>query len=334
MATTHRIITATSNRDFLSHVPALLGFTPQRSLVIIPFEGHRSIGGMRFDLDAPGLADTALGLACRIRTATHIAAVIYTDDDADTTTALAAEIAASADRIGLHLIDSLYVARDGWGSHQDDDQAPRPVKEIATPDPLAAHVAASQSAEATIPDADPARAEAIAAQLELLDGNDLRLFATTLESALDEDPAELDALSAAVLLDGIGSALLRDVALIQWATDADNGTHALAAQVAAAVGIPVPEQVACTLFGQGPRPDAHRLTAGLAHVRHLTAYGDDAQRAHLLSAAAWLSWALGRSTHAGVYADKALAIDPEHGMAQIVATIISAGHLPEWALER
>ncbi|MGG1910568.1 DUF4192 family protein [Microbacterium sp. NRRL B-14842] len=76
------------------------------------------------------------------------------------------------------------------------------------------------------------------------------------------------------------------------------------------------------------------MTAGLALVRHLAAYADDQERPNLLAAAAWLSWALGRSTHATVYTDRALAIDPDHGMSQIVATLCSAAVLPDWAFAR
>jgi hypothetical protein len=54
----------------------------------------------------------------------------------------------------------------------------------------------------------------------------------------------------------------------------------------------------------------------------------------VLAAAAWISWALGRSTHAAWYAERALEIEPGHGLSEIVATMIGAGHLPEWAFER
>ncbi|MFX5785351.1 hypothetical protein ABTE36_22930, partial [Acinetobacter baumannii] len=70
-------------------------------------------------------------------------------------------IADVADRQGLHLVDVLYVASDGYGSHLTGE-APRPVAEIATPDALREKVAASQTAGASIPDADPARAARIA----------------------------------------------------------------------------------------------------------------------------------------------------------------------------
>ena len=46
---------------------------------------------------------------------------------------------------------------------------------------------------------------------------------------------------------------------------------------------------------------------------------------------AWLSWAGGRSSHAGRYARMALKIDDEHGLADIVRSFVRVGHLPGWA---
>ena len=324
MATTPTTIKAGTPRDFLGLVPALLGFTPHASLVLVPFEATRTIGAMRFDLDtdAATLAHTGLGLICRVPRATGVAAVIYATEDAASTRDLGQQIIDVADHQGLHLVDVLYVASDGYGSHLTDE-APAPLTEIATPDALRDSLAASQSAGASIPDADPARAARIAFAAARLDDDALADFVTVAEDALTGDPA------------GIGIPLWRDVALIQWATDLDNGTRALAAQIGHSImGAPVPESIARTLYGQGERPDADRLTAGLALVRHLAAYADDQQRPNLLAAAAWLSWALGRSTHAAVYTDRALAIDPDHGMSQIVATLCSAAVLPDWAFSR
>ena len=336
MATTPTTIKAGTPRDFLGLVPALLGFTPHASLVLVPFEATRTIGAMRFDLDtdAATLAHTGLGLICRVPRATGVAAVIYATEDAASTRDLGQQIIDVADHQGLHLVDVLYVASDGYGSHLTDE-APAPLTEIATPDALRDSLAASQSAGASIPDADPARAARIAFAAARLDDDALADFVTVAEDALTGDPADLDTRLAALLLTGIGIPLWRDVALIQWATDRDTGTRAMAAQIGYSImGAAIPEDIARILIGQGDRPDAERLTAGLALVRHLAAYADDQQRPNLLAAAAWLSWALGRSTHAAVYTDRALAIDPDHGMSQIVATLCSAAVLPDWAFSR
>ena len=53
-----------------------------------------------------------------------------------------------------------------------------------------------------------------------------------------------------------------------------------------------------------------------------------------LTAAAWLSWAMGRSSHAGTYVDEALRLEPGHSMASLISNILAAAMLPEWALRR
>ena len=335
MATEPTIIRAASARDFLGFVPALVGYVPQRSLVLLPMDGPRSIGALRVDLDADAatLAHTTLGLICRVPGATGAVAVIYTDDAAASTRPLAAQIAEIADRDGLHLVDVLYVASDGYGSHLTSG-APRPETEIVTPDTLRERVAASVATDASIPEADADRAEEIAHALDAMDDDDLAAFVAIAEDALRYAPADLDARRAAILLTGIGSPMFRDVALIQWATSVGNGDRAFAAQIVHHIGVPIPEEIARTLWGDGPRPDADRLTAGLAIVRHLAAYADDERRPNLLAAAAWLSWALGRSTHAAIFADLALAVDADHGMSQIVATFVASCHIPAWAFVR
>ena len=73
-------------------------------------------------------------------------------------------------------------------------------------------------------------------------------------------------------------------------------------------------------------PDSHAET-----VAALTAAP---RRAGALAVCGWLSWALGRSTHADRYARKALAAEPDHGLASIVRSFVSAAHLPDWAFRR
>ena len=85
------------------------------------------------------------------------------------------------------------------------------------------------------------------------------------------------------------------------------------------------------MWGDAPRPDRVRLEAALAVARDVAALLPKKHRPGPLAVCAWLSWALGRSTHAHRYARSALAIDPRHGLADIVLAFVQAGHLPEWA---
>jgi len=85
------------------------------------------------------------------------------------------------------------------------------------------------------------------------------------------------------------------------------------------------------MWGEGPPPDGDRLLRALALLRRVSAVAVRPRKPGPLAATAWVSWALGRSTHAAGYAAKALRIDSDHGLAQIVAAMVAAGHLPDWA---
>lgn len=155
------------------------------------------------------------------------------------------------------------------------------------------------------------------------------LFEDALHRTGDPDPHE-----AAALLWCLARPSTRDVALVQWCEDLAAGDEALEAQLDWEGGAEYPERIAERFWGVGVRPDASRMTAALNLLRRLVAAAPTELRPGPLAAAAWVSWALGRSTHASEYASAALAIDAEHGLSQIVLTMVSAGHLPEWAFER
>ena len=77
--------------------------------------------------------------------------------------------------------------------------------------------------------------------------------------------------------------------------------------------------------------EQERLQRALALVREVAALVPKAHRPGPLALCGWLSWALGRSSHADRYAAMALAIDRRHGLADIVRSFVRAGHLPDWA---
>ncbi|OWP23196.1 hypothetical protein CBF90_00050 [Microbacterium sp. AISO3] len=157
-----------------------------------------------------------------------------------------------------------------------------------------------------------------------------RLF----ERVLGGDPAELDPLVVALLVWCLSRPSLRDVALVQWATDADRGEDALEAQRRWERGEEYPERLGRIMWGDGDRPDPDRLLAALAVVREVAALAPRRLRPGPLALCAWLAWALGRSTHAASYAERALEIDPDHGLAEILMSFAQIGHLPDWAFHQ
>ena len=65
------VIKATSAADFLGLVPALIGYTPTRSIVAIPYAGSRTVGrrGVRVDHGNVGDRDVRPDVRCRTRDA-------------------------------------------------------------------------------------------------------------------------------------------------------------------------------------------------------------------------------------------------------------------------
>lgn len=175
------------------------------------------------------------------------------------------------------------------------------------------------------PRIDPA---ALAAVCELDD------LPTLFEDVLRWNTAALESYEAALLVWCFSRPALRDIALVQWCGDVDDGDRALDAQLRWEAGEEYPAHLAMHMWGEGAHPDPARLEGALELARRAAAVAPDGTRAGSLATCAWLSWALGRSTHAERYAEQACELDPEHGLAEIVRSFVAAGHLPEWAFRQ
>lgn len=286
---------------------------------------------------------------------------------------LLAAVSRAADVCGLLVADLLSVGADGWGSHLDTacPAGGRALHEIddaargagAPPDP--APVLEHHTAGAELPRRSAAERRAVGRALhafeaalavvcgiprvgrrtpargdEAVDTDALaavcelddppRLF----EAALTLDPATLDPGRVALLTWCLSRPALRDVALVQWATDADGGAAALDAQHRWEDGEDYPERLGRIMWGDGDGPDPDRLRRALAVVREVAALAPRRLRPGPLALCAWLSWALGRSSHAASYAQHALEIDPDHGLAEIMLSFVQVGHLPDWAFRQ
>lgn len=352
------VIRAAGAADFLALIPRLTGYVPSRSVMLIPFAGNRTAGGIRFDLpdtsdpvELDSIASTLIGLACKVAHTDAVAAVIYTDrafrDEVGVPHgALATGIISRAHLCGLRVSEALCVAADGWGSYLDPDTPAtgNPLSEIPYEHEALADmpVAAGVADGAALPPADFAEKERVARALAALE--DIPLL-TAEEHPLDDLPllyeealswpaAAVTPAQGALLVHFLSRPALRDIALVQWSGDLATGDAALEAQLAWADGAPYPPDLAQTMWGEGAHPDPDRLAAALELCRHAASVAPRAMRPGPLSACAWLAWALGRSTHAARYAEAAREIDPDHGMAEIVMTMVAHTHLPEWAFDR
>ncbi|WOQ69881.1 DUF4192 family protein [Microbacterium limosum] len=348
---------------------ALVLFRGTRTAGVIRLD----LAAFRDPLSVDSAAATAVGLACKVDSVDGVAVVVYTDDplragpdDLPCRDAVDA-IEAKAHACGLQLVDALCVAADAWGSYLDAETPPGGWdldrirrREADVPFALPAS-GATQSDGASLPAVDLAEKERVArAHAALQDaaaalgcgvghgrgdlaGIDPRALAIVgalddlpafFERSLTWAPASLDPFDAATLLWCIERPVFRDVFLTQMCGDVETGDATLADQLAWHAGEDLAEDCADALLGRGPRPEPARLTTALELMRRVAATAPRARRPGPMSAAAWLCWALGRSTQAAWFATEALRIEPEHGMATIVLTLVQNAVLPEWAFER
>lgn len=365
------VLHATDSAEFLGLVPALAGFTPRQSIVLLPFMRSRAHGAMRIDLpqddvDLHEYVDTAIGLVSRVSGMDALAVVVYTDEPAQCTpdgmivpsTVVVDALLSVAVDSGLHIIDALCVMPHGWSSYLDDDPELYPIDEIPAPPAIAgvSDVSGDQDAGAMLPDVDLAEKERVArALLDLSDVlahdsaspgarenpqaiaaslvlDDLPLF---FESVLAEPEGDLPPFICAALIWCLERPSLRDAALVQWASDLATGIQALDAQLSFAhEGANVPSAVGQILLGKGDAPDPDRLRAALRVVRDAAARAPRDSRPGPLTVAAWLSWALGRSTHTARHLSAVAEIDPGYSLAGLISTLIDAAVLPEWTFRR
>lgn len=360
------IIHATSPAEFLTVVPRLLGFLPQRSVVLVPFRRGRSRGALRLDLPpnddrADEIAATMIGLVCRVPEADGCAIVVYGDTDAPAR-ALIAGVERRAEACGVRIVEALWVTGGRWGSYATAEtgtvptsaQLPPGIEQTAPPE-------ADQFSGAELVTLDAGRSAAVEAACESLDHAvralaltdpentaarvprlDPRGFAAVcllddlpafVERLLSADPATLDPFEIAVAAWTLGRPSLRDIALICWVDGIDAGDEAAQAQARWEDGDQYPSEIAMRLWGEGPRPSPERLGRALALSRHIASAVPSSWRPGPLAVCAWFSWALGRSTHADLFARQASELEPEHGLAEIVRSFVGAGHLPDWAFQ-
>ncbi len=315
------------------------------------------------------VASSILGMVCRIPEADAAVTVVYTDVAIAATSdlphsRLVRALQRSADACGLRLTDALTVAADGWGSHFDvlTPEGGRSLLDLETV-PAGVDlpgVIGDQASGAVLPQHSAAERREVGGARRSLEcaltflcgmpgtaKRDERIDPAALTAAclLDDLPAlfegaltwdveRMSPMQAAMLGWCLSRPSLRDVALVQWATDSAGGEAALDAQRRWEDGEPYPDDLGMIMWGDGARPDPDRLEAGLALVRHVAALTPKRQRPGALAMCAWLSWALGRSSHAERYTEQALTIDPNHGLSEIVQSFVQAGHLPDWAFRR
>ena len=350
----------------LGYVPTrslvMIPFSGSRSIGALRFDLP---GGESDAVDR--VAATVIGTVCRLPEADAVAAITFTgaafsDEDRMPHTDLLRALERRADACGLAVTDALCVAEDGWGS-LFDPECPAQGRALTDLDLTVASgekcAQGDQASGAGLPDIDPAHAERVsralvaldravevlcgsgdAADCEEPDRIDPAALAAVcalddlpalFEEALDWEAHDLKPYDAATLVWCLSRPSVRDIALVQWSGTLGTGDEAFAAQLRWESGEEYPADLAMRMWGEGDRPDPERLEGALRLARFVAAAAPHASRPGALAMCAWLSWALGRSTHADLYARAACEIESEHGLSEIVRSFVHAGHLPDWA---
>lgn len=345
MNNTPTVIKATNSSDLLTVIPHLLGALPSRSIVLVPFTGGRSAGAFRIDLpdptvDATEIAQALTAMAARVDYTTAVALIIYTDEHIaealDVWRPLADAFAAECKHAEMELFDALCVAGDGWAGFAAGDvihdQAPAlaviPGQEA--PKPL--------DGRSVLPEVPLSISEAVAAVIVDRDLDAINSNRSDLTDAIESSLGHTASLPTEVLADLaliLSEPSSRDVALIQWMGSAEDGDQAQRYQRAFLDGRdPAPIPLLNRFIGAGPRPDAARLGAALEVSRQVAAAAPKGIRSGAIVACAWLSWAFGQSSTAAAYLAQVEQGTPASSMAEILASIIDHGHLPDWCFDR
>ncbi|TFC50124.1 DUF4192 domain-containing protein [Cryobacterium sp. TMT1-21] len=229
---------------------------------------------------------------------------------------------------------------------------------------------ATLRSRADLPRVDPARKARVGRRLaryqrlgssaqtvpELLDlAGDIIDPVATAEAALGFDSENLAVEEAAALLFLVQGPACRDQMMLQFAFGESVGRRTFAlnlhyaalqratgrslddlvAEECAASDVPdVPDARETSDYMLGltdERPDPGRIERAVRLLKAVVALAPRACRPAPLCMLAWLSWAMGRGSVAGIFIDQARSIDPGYGMAELLDTVVSSGHLPDWA---
>jgi len=297
-------------------------------------------------------------MLCRIPDVDGVVLAVFTDASARSVLPhadFAHQFSRRIEQSGFRLIDSLCQAADGWGSYFDP-HLPAGGHPLAEVEESAARlrplIPETPSAEGEITDATPrqrtkmrkelASIRALAATIRDVDETPARLepledLPAFFEKALEWNDDDADA-DGALLVFALQGPPMRDCAMLQWATHLQMGELLFDDAVrfreeGLDLEDPTSNALAGLMMGVGPRPDERRLEEGISVLMLLVSRAETAEHPALLCMLAWLNWALGRGSRSGWFVDRARAIDPGYGLAELLDTMLSNGMLPEWLFE-
>lgn len=364
-----QIIRTSDPRRFLTLAPQLAGGTPSDSALVLPFMGKRAWSAIRIDLPAGTCGSdcsvlepqadcidphhaTAIDWAVSItRTvkdlgADGLAVVVYPGCDLGIgalpfQTALEA-LMIDCEMNGLGVVTALVAGTDSWGDYRHPESARGPLAEL------------DGIVEDGIDSVDPGRlltgAEALPeapSQEWCEEQTDLLSSLEDVTPVLFDDPVhavgmalecatdELTDTHIAMLTTQVQRPVVRDEMLMTMIGGEGEGyrTRAAALEWNACGQSKRVEEEAALIMGMAGSPERARIRRALGLWTHVASRTVPEQEAAVYAVLGWLHWAIGTSSAADACVERALAGDPDHGFARIVASILDAGHVPCWVVD-
>lgn len=286
----------TSPGEIAATVPALCGFVPQDSVVLLSLRGPRRRLGLtvRLDLPPPALdADVAAALAGRLVEdgASAAAVLLYADAPRPET---AAQVTAALEVRGVRVVEALHVAGGRWTSYLCSGPCCPPGGTPVPPVPSLVAAEHALSGRAVLPSREDL-VRALAAPPPdpalLREARRTAPGPAQVQAALDEVAAggTLSAATAAAVAVALHDVGVRDELVLRCAEEGDT-VLALAHQVAARVGPPHDAPVSTVL--------------------------------------AWAAYARGDGARANVALERALRADPSYALALLLQAALEAGVAP------
>jgi len=367
MSTPPAVIKVRTSAEVLAVAPYMLGYEPKQSVVFVLFDGQRTCGALRLDLPTDAspvtfkrFANFALGTVAKIHGVEALAPMIFTEALFDGSSAiphteLMDVLRRRIRQMGYELRDALCLAGDGWASYLARSVPPggQPLNQleeaVATflPHIPEAPIEPNQTSGSLRVPLDHSKAARVLLRLDrfeelldLVDDETVMKFIgreqspAFVEWVLGWNGNDLDERGWYALF-RFQNPPLRDQTMLQWAFGSEFGERLFAATESAGSDFrELSPELGDRMMGKGPRPDLERVERGIHLLRELLAAATNDLRPAPLCMLAWLSWAIGRTTHAVEYINQALDIDPDYGMATLLASLLDAGILPEWAFDR
>jgi hypothetical protein len=340
--TSPRILT--SIHEVLRTIPEVLGFTPNESLVVIPFSGGPSSAMIRVDLpqpagdDAEGFGHAVLEHVLRLGDVERLFFAVFTEkahagNIAPYTLELET-LARRSKRLGLHVVGGACVASDAWSEYWGARGGPRDEVVSALAPAIPADVAEAIEI-APAPAAARTRVEELLAEhahlAEITDDEVLCAWNLFLDGARWLDP-EYEPILVALVSRGLRRLRTLELIVANGALGSDISERVEAIWLDLAENMPESELTGLTeVFADFIPADLPRVERAISALRTIASHVSEREARGALAALSWLNCLAGRASIASEYARRALRAG-HHALAAEVLERVDQGYVPGWVV--